>query len=184
MLIDLKLQVDTFFAVILTSLIVRAVVQGVVFALWLANAWQWYTFDYRDSWRFLIWWVYVDATAEGLLNFFLVYHLFKNQSEAREGPGQPKKVEERAPEPMVREYEVENMKHVIEQDSKQAERIKWAERRLMSIAEVTEPELTVFHSNCNDYEGHDESILEELILGKDGKADMSFEAPALQERRK
>ena len=62
--------------------------------------------------------------------------------------------------------------------------MKWAERRLMSIAEVTEPELTVFHSNCNDYEGYDEPILEELMLGKDGKADMSFEAPALQERRK
>ena len=106
MLIDLKLQVDTFFAVILTSLIVRAVVQGAVFALWLANAWQWYKFDYRDSWRFLIWWVYVDATAEGLLNFFLVYHLFKNQNEAREGPDQPKKVKERAPEPIASEYEV------------------------------------------------------------------------------
>ena len=78
LLADLKRQVDAFFAVILTSLTVRAVVAGTVFVLWICNVWQRTVFDYRDSWRFLIWWVYVDATAEGLLNFFLVYHLFKN----------------------------------------------------------------------------------------------------------
>ena len=53
-------------------------------------------------------------------------------------------------------------------------RMKLAERRLMqSIAEVTEPDPTVLHSNCEDYEGRDESTLE-MFLGKDGKAEMSF----------
>ena len=78
LLADLKRQVNTFFAVILLTFTVRAIVQGTVFALWISNAWGRTEFDYRDSWRFLIWWVDVDATLEGLLNFFLVYHLFKN----------------------------------------------------------------------------------------------------------
>ena len=52
---------------------------------------------------------------------------------------------------------------------------------MQSIAEVSEPDPTVFHSNCGDYEGHNESVLE-LLLGKDGNAEMGFEAPAPNEK--
>ena len=36
------------------------------------------------SWKFLLYWAYIESTSEAFLNYFLIHHLFKNANIQQE----------------------------------------------------------------------------------------------------
>ena len=72
-------QVTLFFTIILAILSFKATVETLVSTLWFLNRMKMIEFNYTENCTFYLSKLVVDSTIEILLNYFLIYHLFRNQ---------------------------------------------------------------------------------------------------------
>ena len=77
---ELRQQINRFFTIVLVILAIRTLIQLAVFVLWSLEKTSMLEWSYLTSWKFIIWWAYAESSSEGFLNYFLIYHLFKNAS--------------------------------------------------------------------------------------------------------
>ena len=72
-------QVTLFFTIILGILSFKTITEILVTTLWFLNRIKMIDFNYTENCTFYLSKLVVDSTIEILLNYFLIYHLFRNQ---------------------------------------------------------------------------------------------------------
>ena len=68
-----------FFTIILGILSFKTITEILVTTLWFLNRIKMIDFNYTENCTFYLSKLVVDSTIEILLNYFLIYHLFRNQ---------------------------------------------------------------------------------------------------------
>ena len=68
-----------FFTIVLGILSFKTITEILVTTLWFLNRIKMIDFNYTENCTFYLSKLVVDSTIEILLNYFLIYHLFRNQ---------------------------------------------------------------------------------------------------------
>ena len=80
LLSQLCCQVNQFFTFVIFILSFRALVETVLCTIWFLDKMNVVHFDYVDEQKTYMAKLFIDSTIELFLNYFLIYHLFRNQT--------------------------------------------------------------------------------------------------------
>ena len=89
LLCQLCKQVNLFFSFVIFILSFRAIVETVLCTIWFLSELDVVHFDYVDKQKTYMTKLFIDSTIEIFLNYFLIYHLFRNQTIDRSEATQP-----------------------------------------------------------------------------------------------